>query len=61
MVERGEAVAAVGGRALGASGAVGGRDTRVLAATGLGVLALALLGLIGLGGGAGMLRRFRKR
>lgn len=59
-VERGEAVAAEG-RVLGASGAVAPRNNaRVLAATGLGVLALTLLGLVGLGGGAGMLRRFRK-
>ena len=60
-VERGEAVAAAEGRVLGTSGAVAPRNNaKVLAATGMGVLALTLLGLAGLGGGAGILRRFRK-
>ena len=57
----GGAVAPAEGRVLGATGATVPRSSRALAATGLGVLALALLGLVGLGGGAGMLRRFRRR
>jgi hypothetical protein len=61
MVVRDEAVAGVDGQVLAQSGEDGVRGARVLAATGIGVLALALLGLVGLGGGAGMLRRFRTR
>jgi hypothetical protein len=61
MVVRDEEIAGVGGRLLGQAGDEGVRGARVLAATGIGLLALALLGLVGLGGGAGMLRRFRKR